>query len=184
MEITAIIRNRNEGYNPPNSVDVSTIDFAAVASAFLVPLFTPMNRWIATQEAHGRGMKPHGLLSDRNNDLPAVFTHGEGCFINKRVVIGAHSAIGNHVVINRGAAVGHHLKTEDFVSIGPGVVTGGEVTIKRGALIGTGAVILPTVTIGKHATVGAGAVVTKDVEDYAVVVGNPARVVKANSHDF
>ena len=71
-----------------------------------------------------------------------------------------------------------------LVSIGPGVVTGGEVTLKRGALIGTGAVILPTITIGKHATVGAGAVVTKDVADYAVVVGNPARAVRMNSHDF
>jgi acetyltransferase-like isoleucine patch superfamily enzyme len=45
-------------------------------------------------------------------------------------------------------------------------------------------VILPGKTIGRHATVGAGAVVTRDVEDYAVVAGNPARVVKMNTHDF
>lgn len=49
--------------------------------------------------------------------------------------------------------------------------------VKRKAMIGTGAVLLP-VTIGEGAVVGAGAVVTRDVPDYAVVVGNPAKVVK------
>ena len=50
--------------------------------------------------------------------------------------------------------------------------------IKKGAWIGAGASILPGVTIGKHAIVGASAVVTKDVGDYEVVVGVPAKVVK------
>lgn len=50
--------------------------------------------------------------------------------------------------------------------------------IERGAWIGAGATILPGVCVGTYAVVGAGAVVTKDVPDYAVVVGNPARIVK------
>ena len=53
-----------------------------------------------------------------------------------------------------------------------------EIHIKKGAWIGAGASILPGVTIGKYAIVGAGAIVTKDVPDYAVVVGIPAKVVK------
>lgn len=52
------------------------------------------------------------------------------------------------------------------------------VVIRQGAWIGAGATILPGVCVGKYAIVGAGAVVTKDVPDYAVVVGNPANVVK------
>ena len=52
------------------------------------------------------------------------------------------------------------------------------VLIERGAWIGAGATILPGVCVGTYAVVGAGAVVTKDVPDYAVVVGNPARIVK------
>lgn len=52
------------------------------------------------------------------------------------------------------------------------------VVIRKGAWIGAGATILPGVEVGKHAVVGAAAVVTKDVPDYAVVVGNPARVIK------
>lgn len=50
--------------------------------------------------------------------------------------------------------------------------------IKKGAWIGAGASILPGVTIGKYAIVGAGAIVTKDVEDYEVAVGVPAKIVK------
>lgn len=52
------------------------------------------------------------------------------------------------------------------------------VHIKQGAWIGAGATILPGVTVGEYAIVAAGSVVTKDVPDYAVVAGNPAKVVK------
>ena len=51
--------------------------------------------------------------------------------------------------------------------------------IKKGAWIGAGATILPGVTIGEYAIVGASAVVTKDVGDYEVAVGVPAKIVKS-----
>ena len=52
------------------------------------------------------------------------------------------------------------------------------ILIKKGAWIGANVVVLRGISIGKHAIVGAGSVVTKDVPNYAVVVGNPAKVVK------
>ena len=52
------------------------------------------------------------------------------------------------------------------------------IVIRESAWIGAGATILPGIEVGKHAVVGAGAIVTKDVPDYAVVVGNPAKVIK------
>lgn len=55
--------------------------------------------------------------------------------------------------------------------------------IKKGAWIGAGASILPGVTIGEYAIVGAGAIVTKDVGDYEVAVGVPAKVVKTLDKD-
>ena len=55
--------------------------------------------------------------------------------------------------------------------------------IKKGAWIGAGASILPGVTIGKYAIVGAGAIVTKDIGDYEVAVGVPAKVVKTLDKD-
>ena len=52
------------------------------------------------------------------------------------------------------------------------------ILICKGAWVGAGATILPGIRIGKHAVVGAASVVTKDVPDYAVAVGNPARIIK------
>ena len=52
------------------------------------------------------------------------------------------------------------------------------IIIRKGVWIGANAVVLAGVEIGKHAVVGAGAVVTKDVPDYSVVVGNPAKIIK------
>ena len=63
------------------------------------------------------------------------------------------------------------------------VLTCEEIIIKKGAWIGAGASILPGITVGKYAIVGAGAIVTKDVPDYAVVVGVPAKVVKTLDKD-
>ena len=58
-----------------------------------------------------------------------------------------------------------------------------KILIKKGAWIGAGATVLPGVTIGKYAIVGTGAIVTKDVPDYSVVVGIPAKVVKTLEKD-
>lgn len=58
------------------------------------------------------------------------------------------------------------------------VITCRPVHICQGAWIGAGSTILPGVTVGRYAIVGAASVVTKDVPDYAVVVGNPARMIK------
>lgn len=59
---------------------------------------------------------------------------------------------------------------------------GGPITIHEGVWIGTRAIIVGAVTIGKHAVIGAGAVVVKDVPEYSLVVGNPAKVVKYYEH--
>lgn len=63
------------------------------------------------------------------------------------------------------------------------ILTCKPVHIKKGAWIGAGATILPGVTIGKYAIVGAGSVVTKDVGDYEVAVGSPAKVIKKLDKD-
>ncbi len=59
--------------------------------------------------------------------------------------------------------------------IGSAAVAGGAF-IKEGALIGAGSVIMPGIRVGKWAVIGAGSIVTKDVPDYAMVYGNPAKI--------
>ena len=107
------------------------------------------------------------------------------CFIENDVVIG------DRVTIKNGVQVWDGLRIGDDVMIGPNVTFTNDMnprskqkfeimitTVKRGASIGANATILPGVTIGSNAMIGAGAVVTADVPVNAVVVGNPAKVIK------
>lgn len=114
--------------------------------------------------------------------------------IQKKATIGRNCKISSHTFICEGVTV------EDNVFVGHGVVfindsypratTGGgqmqteadwkvePTVVKEGASIGSGATILSKLTIGENAIVGAGSVVTKDVPANAIVVGNPAKVLR------
>ena len=100
---------------------------------------------------------------------------GNSCKIRPFVFIPSGVTIGNNVFIAQGVAFTNdkYPKTSGEWKLMP-------IVVKDGASIGAGAVILPGITIGKNATVGAGAVVTADVPDNAVVVGNPARMLRHN----
>lgn len=148
-------------------------------TSFMVPLFAPCNRQLAVREAQALGFHHPFTLVDPSVAAPRALKLEAGLYINAGCSLGAASEFGSFVFINRGAAIGHHVKLARFVSIGPGAVLGGEVSVGKGSMIGAGAVVLPQVKIGENAVVGAGAVVTRDVGDYMLVVGNPARVEKS-----
>jgi len=88
--------------------------------------------------------------------------------------------VGNFCIINNNATVSHNVVLEDYVHVAINVALAGGAFVGEGTLLGAGCMVLPEITIGKWATIGAGAVVTKDVPDYAVVYGNPAKIIKYN----
>ena len=119
---------------------------------------------------------------------------GENCTLGQNVNIGSNVEIGNYVKIQNNVSVYEGVTLEDYVFCGPSCVftnvllprcefpqRGSEfyqpTLVKKSASIGANATIVCGNTIGKYALVGAGAVVTKNVPDFALVLGNPAKIV-------
>jgi len=107
---------------------------------------------------------------------------GKGTVVQPNVVLDADVQIGDFCIINNQATVSHNARVGHFCHISINVALAGEVSIGEGTLVGAGSVILPGVTVGKWATIGAGAVITKNVPDYAVIYGNPAKIVRYNTN--
>jgi acetyltransferase-like isoleucine patch superfamily enzyme len=135
---------------------------------------------------------------------------GDQSCVRERVVVGDDVVIGRGSLVENDTTIGAMTKIqaevyitaystlEEHVFVAPCVVTTNDnfmgrterrhelikgPTIRRGARIGGGAILLPGIEIGEEAFVGAGAVVTKNVEPRKLVVGNPARVMRAVPED-
>jgi UDP-2-acetamido-3-amino-2,3-dideoxy-glucuronate N-acetyltransferase len=115
---------------------------------------------------------------------------GKNCSLGQNVNVGSKAVIGNNVKIQNNVSVYDNVTLEDDVFCGPSMVFTNVVNprshisrkdeyrdtvVKRGATIGANATVVCGHTIGKYAFIGAGAVVTRDVPDYALIYGNPAR---------
>jgi UDP-perosamine 4-acetyltransferase len=97
-----------------------------------------------------------------------------GCIVNCGAVIGAN------VIVNSRVIVEHDCVLEEHCHAAPGAILGGNVRVGWRAHVGIGSCIRQGVRIGSDSLVGAGAVVLHDVPDNTVVVGNPARFLRAN----
>lgn len=105
---------------------------------------------------------------------------GEGTVVMANVSVNVHSAIGKHVILNTNCSIDHDCVVGDYVHISPNVALAGDVQVGEGTQLGIGACVKQGIRIGKWVMIGAGAVIIRDVPDYAVVVGNPGRVIKMN----
>lgn len=110
-------------------------------------------------------------------------TIGEGTVMMAGVIVNNDSSIGEHCYISTKSSLGHDSIMDPFSSMGPGVTTGGRTTIGRCTAIGIGANILNGRNIGSHSVVGSGALVVNDVEDFVVVYGVPAKIVRSRQID-
>jgi sugar O-acyltransferase (sialic acid O-acetyltransferase NeuD family) len=104
----------------------------------------------------------------------------EGSVIMAGSIIQTGSRIGKHCIINTGSSIDHNCYIGDYVHISPNVALTGGISIGEGTHVGVGACVIPGIKIGKWAIIGAGAVIIRDVPDYAVVVGNPGKIIKYN----
>ncbi|HMW32649.1 MAG TPA: acyltransferase [bacterium] len=119
---------------------------------------------------------------------------GKKCVFGQNVNVANHVKVGNFCKVQNNVSIYEGVELEDYVFCGPSMVftnildprckypqVGAEfyikTLVKEGASLGANSTIVCGHTVGRSALVGAGAVVTKDVPDFALVVGNPARIV-------
>tara|TARA_Y100000768_G_C23974065_1_gene682093 strand:- start:991 stop:1572 length:582 start_codon:yes stop_codon:yes gene_type:complete len=119
-------------------------------------------------------------------------TLGENCSIGQNVNIGNNVSVGNFVKIQNNVSVYEGVELEDYVFCGPSIVFTNvmrprsefpqrgsdyysKTLVKKSASIGANATIVCGNTIGKYSLIGAGAVITRDVPNYALILGNPGK---------
>jgi UDP-2-acetamido-3-amino-2,3-dideoxy-glucuronate N-acetyltransferase len=119
---------------------------------------------------------------------------GKNCVFGQNVNVGNNVVVGNFVKVQNNVSIYEGVIIEDYVFCGPSMVFTNitdprskypqvgskyykKTLVKEGASLGANCTIVCGNTIGRFAFIGAGAVVTKDIPDFALVVGNPARIV-------
>ena len=132
-----------------------------------------------------------------NSQIQSGAQIGENCVIGHNCFVGGRAKLGNGVKLESNIDVWDLVTLEDYVFVGPSAVLTNDMNprskypkskypeygewigtlVKEGASIGANATIVCGNTIGRHAFIGAGTVVTKDIPDYAMVVGVPAHII-------
>lgn len=107
----------------------------------------------------------------------------KGTVIMAGAIVNPNAQIGKHCIINTGAIVEHDCIIQDFSHISPNASLAGGVEVGEGSQIGIGAVVIQGIKIGKWAVIGAGAVIINHIPDYAIVVGNPGKIIKYNEQN-
>lgn len=115
---------------------------------------------------------------------------GENCILGQNVMVAPRVRLGNNVKVQNNVSIYTGVICEDDTFLGPSMVFTNIINprsflerkeefrttlVKKGASIGANATVICGVTLGEYCLIGAGAVVTKDVPDFALVVGNPAK---------
>ena len=117
---------------------------------------------------------------------------GDGCSLGQNVFVASNVVLGSNVKVQNNVSIYEGVSCEDDVFLGPSMVFTNvnnprsavirkheyrKTIVKQGASIGANATIVCGNNIGKYAFIGAGSVITKEIPDYALVVGNPGRQI-------
>lgn len=126
----------------------------------------------------------YGTAIHKSSIVSPSASVGAGTVVLHGAIIQAAAIVGRHVLVNTGASIDHDNVIGDYAHISPQAALCGHVTVGEGTHIGAGAVVIPKINIGKWCLVGAGAVVIRDIPDFSIVVGNPAKLLMEKTNEY
>lgn len=146
---------------------------------FIVALGSPRSRKHIVERMESKGKVHYGTLIHPSVHYSHYVTFGEGCMITAGCILTTQIIIGRHCICNLSSTIGHDVSIGDYVTLAPQVAISGNIRLGDGVEIGTGAVLIEKLSVGDGSFVGAGAIVTKNVDKNILVVGSPARKLRA-----
>lgn len=146
---------------------------------FLAPLHKAKAMPGRVRIVDGLGIPDHRwtTIIDPRSAIAPDASIGRGCFIGPFASVGPAARVGAHTVVRAGGRVSHDCTIGNFAFVGSNAVVCGYGDVGEGAYIAPGATIGDGLRIGKFAVVGLGSVVTKNVSDFVVAAGVPARPI-------
>lgn len=141
------------------------------------------NRIDKYNQAKSKGYVLASYVSSKSTSWPGLVV-GENTFIMEDNTIMPFCVIGNNILVFVNNIISHHMVIKDHVTITSHCAIGGNVIIEEKAFIGLNASLRNNIVIGRGAIIGTAANVVKDVDDYKVMMGNPAKALEIDSSEI
>lgn len=145
---------------------------------FIVAIGSPRTRKLVVDKMQSVGQPNFASLIHPSVIRSQSVIFSEGCIVCAGMIFTVEIAIGAHCIFNLSGTVGHECNIGSFVTIAPMVAISGNVVLLDFVEVGTGAAIRQGVTLNRGAMLGMGAVLTKDIPQFFIYAGNPAKPLK------
>ena len=145
---------------------------------FIIAIGSPRSRKAVVEKMQQLGQPMFATLIHPSVQKSEYITVGNGTLICAGCVLTVNIDIGEHCIININSTIGHEVKIGSFSTIAPIVAVSGNVTLEEFSEVGTGASIRQGISIGRGAMLGMGSVLTKNIPNFKIFAGNPAKPLR------
>jgi sugar O-acyltransferase (sialic acid O-acetyltransferase NeuD family) len=144
----------------------------------VIAIGNPRTRALVAEKVEKLGIPTYATLVHPSVKYSDTVEFSEGCIICANSILTTDVNIGKHVILNLSVTVGHETNIGQFSTVAPIVAISGNVTVEGFSEIGTGACIRQGAKIGRGAMLGMGGDLTKNIPDFTIFAGNPAKKLK------